>query len=229
MRIAILPARGGSKRIPRKNIKVFNGKPLISYSINGAKESGLFDHVVVSTEDSEIAALSREFGAETPFMRPASLADDYTGTVAVIAQGIDACRSIGWEFSEVCCIYPGAPFLQSQDLKVSLDLLLASEADYCFPVTEFPSAVERALRRDSDGSMYPIYPQSESVRSQDLEPAYHDAGQFYWGRTESWMKNLSIHSGGIGHVIPSWRVVDIDTPDDWVRAEMIHKSYSLME
>lgn len=229
MRIAILPARGGSKRIPRKNIKSFNGIPLIAYSILEAEASGLFDHIVVSTEDSEIASLSREFGAETPFLRPANLADDFTGTVAVIAQGIQACLSIGWEFKEVCCIYPGAPFLQRQDLKQTLKLLLTSRADYCFPVTEFPSPVQRALKRDSDGSMKPIYPQFESARSQDLEPAYHDAGQFYWGKTEAWMNNLSLHSGGIGHVIPNWRVVDIDTPDDWVRAEMIHKSYLLME
>lgn len=221
MNIAIIPARGGSKRIPRKNIRLFCGKPMIAYAITAAKESGLFEHVVVSTDDEEIAQIAREWGAETPFVRPAELANDYTGTVPVIAHGIQACRTLGWVFEYVCCIYPAVPFIKVDDMKEALALLMKRGADYCFPVTEFPSAIQRALRRLSDGGLQPFYPQFETVKTQALEPSFHDAGQFYWGKANTWLKNPKIHSSGVGHVIPHWRVVDIDTPDDWQRAELI--------
>ena len=135
MNIAIIPARGGSKRIPRKNMKLFDGKPMIAYAINAAEASGLFEHIVVSTEDEEIAAISRKWGAETPFARPAELANDYTATVPVIAHGIKACRALGWKFEQVCCIYPAVPLIQVDDLVGSLARLIDSGADYCFPVT----------------------------------------------------------------------------------------------
>jgi pseudaminic acid cytidylyltransferase len=228
MSIAIIPARGGSKRIPRKNIKTFCGKPMIAYAIIAAKESGLFEHVVVSTDEDEIAQIARECGAEVPFFRPTSLADDFTGTVPVIAHGIQSCHNLGWALDYVCCIYPGVPFIQIDDLKGALSLLVTSGSDYCFPVTEFPSAIQRALRRMSDGKTQPFYPQFESARTQDLEPAYHDAGQFYWGSAKAWLQNTKIHSSGIGYVIPNWRVVDIDTSDDWVRAEILFKSTLLL-
>jgi pseudaminic acid cytidylyltransferase len=223
MNIAIIPARGGSKRIPRKNIKLFDGKPMIAYAITAARESGLFEHIVVSTNDEEIAAVAREFGAETPFARPDALANDYAETVPVVAHGVQACRALGWEFEHVCCIYPGVPFIQIDDLKAVLGLLTANGANYCFPVTRFPAAIQLALRRLDDGRMQPFYPQFEATRTQDLEPAYHDAGQFYWGRAEAWLQNTRIHSSGIGYVIPNWRVVDIDTPEDWHRAEIFFK------
>jgi pseudaminic acid cytidylyltransferase len=229
MNIAIIPARGGSKRIPRKNIKLFDGKPMIAYAINAAEASGLFEHIVVSTEDEEIAAIAREWGAETPFARPAELANDYTATVPVIAHGIKACRALGWKFERVCCIYPAVPLIQVDDLVGSLTRLIDSGADYCFPVTTFPSPVQRALRQRDDGTMHPFYPQHEIERSQDLELAYHDAGQFYWGRTEAWLSNARIHSGGVGYVIPRWRVVDIDTDEDWVRAEKLSKFATLVK
>lgn len=222
MNIAIIPARGGSKRIPRKNIKAFNGKPMIAHAITAAKASALFEHVVVSTDDEEIAAIAQEWGAETPFVRPEELADDYTATVPVIAHAIQKCRSLGWEFEHVCCIYPATPFLQAMDLQAALENLLGCDADYCFPVTEFPSAIQRALRRAADGKMQPFYPQYETTRTQDLETAYHDAGQFYWGKASAWLDNPTIHTGGIGYVIPNWRVVDIDTPEDWQRAEVMY-------
>jgi pseudaminic acid cytidylyltransferase len=224
MNIAIIPARGGSKRIPRKNIKLFDGKPMIAYAITAARESGLFEHVVVSTDDEEIGAIAREWGAEMPFVRPAALANDYAATVPVIAHGIQACRDVGWFPEHVCCIYPGVPFIQVDDLKAALALLVTARGDYCFPVTRFPSAIQLALKRLDNGKMQPFYPQFEGSRTQDLEPAYHDAGQFYWGTAQAWLHNTAIHNNGIGFVIPGWRVVDIDTPEDWQRAEMLFKS-----
>ena len=220
MNIAVIPARGGSKRIPRKNIKEFCGKPMIAFAIMAAKESGLFDHIVVSTDDEEIAQISKKWGAETPFVRPDELANDYTATVPVIAHAIETCQNLGWVFDNVCCIYPNVPFIQIDDLKSALACLSNSEADYCFPVTQYPSAIQRALKRLSNGKMQPFYPEFEKTRTQDLEPAFYDAGQFYWGKSQAWLTNPNIHSDGLGYTIPNWRVVDIDTPEDWERAEI---------
>ena len=225
MNIAIIPARGGSKRIPRKNIKLFNGKPMIAYAITAAIDSGLFEHIIVSTDDLEIAAIAQKYGAKTPFVRPEDLANDYTATAPVVAHGIESCRALGWVFEYVCCIYPGVPFIQTDDLKGALKLLTEDETDYSFPVTEFPSAIQRALKREEGGKLQPFYPQFESTRTQDLEPAYHDAGQFYWGKAVSWLNNPYVHSNGIGYVIPNWRVVDIDTHEDWTRAEAMYKAF----
>ena len=224
MKIAIIPARGGSKRIPRKNIKFFSGKPMIAHAILAAKESDLFEHVVVSTDDKEISDISREWGAETPFVRPAELADDFTPTSPVIAHAIMCCQSYGWDVEYTCCIYPGNPFIRIDDIMATFDLLQESAADYSFPVTEFPSPIQRALRQLENKTMQPCYPQYEMTRTQDLDPAYHDAGQFYWGKTAAWLAGKKIHSGGAGYLIPSWRVVDIDSPEDWKRAELIFKS-----
>jgi pseudaminic acid cytidylyltransferase len=222
MNIAIIPARGGSKRIPRKNIKPFAGKPMIAYAIDAAKSSGLFEHVVVTTDDEDIAHISRKYGAETPFMRPPELADDYTPTVPVVANAITTCQSQGWNIELACCIYPGVPFIQVSDLEAGLELLQSTGADYCFPVTEFPSVIQRGLKRADDGRIAPFHPEHELTRTQDLALAYYDAGQFYWGSVNSWKTNTRLHSGGVGLLIPSWRVVDIDTNDDWARAELIH-------
>jgi pseudaminic acid cytidylyltransferase len=221
MKIAVIPARGGSKRIPRKNIKFFGGKPMIAYAITAARNSGLFDHVLVSTDDTEIESIAKEYGAETPFVRPTELANDFTPTVPVIAHAINACEDLGWQLNFVCCIYPGVPFLEAADLQGAYEKIASSKADYCFPVTEFPSAIQRALKMSMDGSMHPLYPEFELTRTQDLEHAYYDAGQFYWGRKAAWLNNPKVHSSGIGHVIPNWRVVDIDTPEDWIRAERL--------
>ena len=220
MNIAIIPARGGSKRIPRKNIKEFCGKPMIAYAITAAKESGLFEHVIVSTDDEEIGHVARVWGAETPFVRPPELANDYAATVPVIAHGIEICRTLGWAFGQVCCIYPGVPFIQIGDLRGALACMNNGDADFCFPVTEYPSAIQRALKLLSNGRIQPFYPEFETTRTQDLEHAYYDAGQFYWGKAKAWLTNSKIHSNGLGYAIPNWRVVDIDTPDDWARAEI---------
>jgi pseudaminic acid cytidylyltransferase len=224
MRLAVIPARGGSKRIPRKNILPFAGKPMIAYAITAARDSGLFDHIVVSTDDPEIAAIAAESGAEVPFTRPAALADDHTPTVPVVAHAITACEALGWHAEHICCIYPGVPFLAVADLTEALSLLQQHQADYCFPVTEFPAAIQRALQRGGDGRLVPFQPEFELVRTQDLEAAYHDAGQFYWGTRRAWLTNPRIHSSAIGLAIPNWRVIDIDTPDDWQRAELIHQA-----
>jgi pseudaminic acid cytidylyltransferase len=225
MKIAVIPARGGSKRIPRKNIKPFGGKPMIAYAIDAAKASGLFEHVIVSTDDEEIGAISRLYGAETPFVRPPELADDHTPTVSVIAHAITACQTLGWQVDFACCIYPGVPFIQVDDLKAGFELLKTSGANYSFPVTEFPSAIQRGLKRGQDMRMVPFNPEYEQTRTQDLEQAYYDAGQFYWGGTQAWLSTSTrLHSGSAGLVIPQWRVVDIDTNEDWARAELIYQA-----
>jgi pseudaminic acid cytidylyltransferase len=226
VKVAIIPARGGSKRIPRKNILEFSGKPMIAYAIGAARQSGLFEHVVVSTDDAEIARIARVWGAEIPFMRPVELADDHTPTVPVIAHAIAACQTLGWNIEHACCIYPGVPFIQNTDINAALDLLQTSRAAYSFPITEFPSAIQRALRRMPDAKMQPFYPEYELARTQDLEPAYHDVGQFYWGKADAWLTNNKIHSSGVGLPIPNWRVVDIDTPDDWARAEILYSMFN---
>lgn len=224
MRIAVIPARGGSKRIPRKNIRNFAGRPMIAYAIAAARESGLFEHIVVSTDDSEVAQLARENGAETPFEREKTLADDFTPTVPVVADAIVRCESLGWGVDDVCCIYPCVPFIYIEDLRDALRLLETSGADYAFPVVEYPSAVQRALRRDSDERLHPLFSGDELVRTQDLESAYYDAGQFYWGKRDAWVNNPRIHSSGAGLIIPKVRAVDIDTNDDWTLAELMYKA-----
>ena len=222
----MIPARGGSKRIPRKNIKPFHGKPVIGYAIESALVSKTFDRVIVSTDDSEIAEVAEALGAELPFIRPPELADDHTPTVPVIAHAIRACDELGWGIEDVCCIYPCVPFISSDDLSTALELLVSTKAHYLFPVTGFPSPVQRALRRLPDGSVRPFQPEHATTRTQDLEPGYFDAGQFYWGRKCAWLDGLNIHLNGTTLVIPEWRVVDIDTPADWERAELLYTTLS---
>lgn len=222
MRLAVIPARGGSKRIPRKNIKPFHGKPMISYAIAASIASESFDRVIVSTDDEEIAQISREHGAEVPFVRPTGLADDHTPTVPVIAHAITACQSMGWDVREVCCIYPSVPFISTKDLRAAYEQLLATGAHFVFPVTGFPSPIQRALRRQPNGSVSPFQPEYAATRTQDLELGYYDVGQFYWGRASSWLDGLNIHLNSTTLLIPEWRVVDIDTPADWERAELLY-------
>jgi pseudaminic acid cytidylyltransferase len=221
MNIAVIPARGGSKRIPRKNIKLFAGRPMIWYAISAARASGLFEHVIVSTDDVEIAAIADEGGAEVPFMRPAELADDHTGTAQVISDAIRRCEALGWRATHICCIYPCVPFLLPEDLRTGLQILQSSHADYCFPVAEFPSPIQRALRRNANGVLEPFNPDYQLSRTQDLETAHFDAGQFYWGTSHAWLHNPLIHSNARSLIIPTWRVVDVDTADDWSRAELL--------
>jgi len=221
MKIAVIPARGGSKRIPRKNIKDFSGKPMIAWAIKIAQESGLFDHIIVSTDDEEIADLSQKWGAKTPFIRPANLADDLTPTVPVVAHAVKSCLDFGWVADYICCIYPCVPFLQVGDLIKALDLAQARDADFVYPVTEYAHPIQRAMRQLPSGKMQFLSPEFELTRTQDLEKTYHDAGQFYWGKASAWLEHKKMHTDGLGFSIPNWRVVDIDSTDDWIRAELI--------
>ena len=222
MKIAVIPARGGSKRIPRKNIKDFCGRPMIAWAISAAKESGLFDHIIVSTDDEEIARIAKNWGAETPFVRPVDLADDLTPTVPVIAHAVKSCLELGWDADYVCCIYPCVPFLQIGDLVSALDLADTQNADFVYPVTEYAHPIQRAMRRLPGGQMQFFSPQFELTRTQDLEKTYHDAGQFYWAISKSWLSNDSIiGSNSYAITIDSSKVQDIDTPEDRAIAELM--------
>jgi len=225
LNIAIIPARGGSKRLPRKNIKSFAGKPMIVHAIEIAISSNLFQQVVVSTDDDEIASIAKQHGAQVPFIRPAELSGDSTATLPVVEHAIKSCLELGWVIDDVCCVYPCVPFLAKSDLNSGLNLLQKSKDNFIFPVTLFPAAVQRALSKSQEGRLEPLYPEFSSTRTQDLEPAFYDAGQFYWGTKNTWLCAKGIHLQGVGLEVPSWRVVDIDTIDDWVRAELMYKSY----
>lgn len=224
MNIAVIPARGGSKRIPGKNIKNFCGRPMIAWAIETAKSSSLFAHIIVSTDDEEIARIAIERGAEVPFMRPPDLADDFTATVPVIAHAAKACIGYGWEVDYVCCIYPCAPLLQVSDLIAAHELLKDRDVDFVYPITEYAHPIQRALRRLDNGKVEFITPRNALARTQDLEKTYHDAGQFYWGKTSAWLEHKMMHTDGLGMPIPHWKVVDIDTTDDWKRAEILFKT-----
>ncbi len=224
MKLAVIPARGGSKRIPRKNIRPFAGRPMIGFAIQAALDCKVFDQIVVSTDDDEIAAIAKSLGADVPFTRSAELANDHTPTVPVVADAIAQCRKLGLMADQVCCIYPGVPFIEAADLLAALAILEQQACHYVFPVAPFPSAIQRALRRAEDGNTQPFFPQYANTRTQDLEPGYYDAGQFYWGLAQSWLDGLSIHAHAKTTVLPEWRVVDIDTEDDWLRAERMHSA-----
>lgn len=219
--IAIIPARGGSKRIPRKNVLPFCGKPMIAYAIEAAQKTGLFEHIVVSTDDDEIASVARLLGAKTPFVRPAHLSDDFATTSAVMVHAIEECQKLGWDVDNVCCIYPCVPLIQASDIALALQRLENSSSKFCFPIVEFPSPILRAMKQNPDGTMAPFFAENELIRTQDVRAAFHDAGQFYWGAAQSWLSCENVHSNGVGLELPAWRVVDIDTPDDLKRAEVI--------
>src|ERR1700722_772400 len=219
--VAIIPARGGSKRIPRKNIREFHGKPIIGYSIETARQSQCFARIVVSTDDDEIAAVARRFGAETPFMRPASLADEHTGTTEVVKHAVETLEQTGAAFDWACCIYATAPFLSADHLKEGFLCLKRSGRSFAFAVTSFNYPIRRALRILPDGTLDAIWPEHRATRSQDLEPAYHDAGQFYWERTSAFRERREMFSPESAPVIlPRELVHDIDTPEDWASAEL---------
>lgn len=220
MRLAIIPARGGSKRIPRKNIKLFGGKPMIAWSIEAAMRSGCFDRIIVSTDDAEIADFAVALGAEAPFMRPAALSDDHTPTIPVIAHAIAWQQEHGETPSEACCIYATAPFITADDLQRGLDILQNNQCDYAFSVTSYAFPIQRAIRINDRERVEMFQPTHFNTRSQDLEEAFHDAGQFYWGKAQAWLENKPIFSSDSAPVmLPRHRVQDIDTPEDWQRAQ----------
>jgi N-acylneuraminate cytidylyltransferase len=220
MKIAIIPARGGSKRIPRKNIKDFCGKPMLGWSIEAAREAKVFDRIYVSTDDQEIADIATHFGAECPFLRPPSLSDDFTGTSAVVKHALAWTLENVGEVDYVCTLYPTAPFVQPDDLAEALQRLQASDKQIAFSVTSFPFPIQRALRIDEAGNIAMFQPEHRMTRSQDLTPAFHDAGQFYWARKDALLNEVQAFGpAGLPIVLPRHRVQDIDTPEDWVRAE----------
>lgn len=224
MKLAIIPARGGSKRIPRKNIKTFCGKPMIAWSIEAARLSCCFDRIIVSTDDEEISEVAQAHGAEVPFMRPSELSDDHTSTTPVIAHAVDWIKQNVGRVDFACCIYAAAPFVQAEDLKRGLALLCESGADYAFSVTTYAFPIQRAIRLTADKRVEMFNPQHFNTRSQDLEEALHDAGQFYWGKASAWLEKKTVFSSSAVPVaLPRYRVQDIDTLEDWERAEWLFK------
>ncbi|ODS95406.1 MAG: pseudaminic acid cytidylyltransferase [Lautropia sp. SCN 69-89] len=225
MRLAVIPARGGSKRIPRKNVRPFAGKPIVAYSIEAARASALFDRVIVSTDDEEIARVARDCGAETPFVRPRELSDDHTGTNAVVRHAISWCGEHGALPQHVCCIYATAPFVQPRYLREGYERLVASGKSFAFSVTSFAFPIQRALRIGADGCVQPVWPENIARRSQDLEETYHDAGQFYWGTAQAFLDDVVLYSAAsVPVILPRHLVQDIDTEEDWVRAELMFRA-----
>jgi len=227
--IAIIPARGGSKRIPHKNIKLFQGKPLIAYSIEVALNSQLFSKVVVSTDDEEIAAIAREYGAEVPFIRSHKLADDYTSSGDVVNDAIKKLQCMGEEFEYICTIYATAPLLEEQYLKEGFEKLKKSNARMAFSVTSMPFPIQRTFKITKDERCKMFTPEHFLTRSQDLEEAYQDAGQFYWETLDKKLRDIPFGSDSIPIVLPRYLVQDIDTLEDWKRVELMYIAYKNME
>lgn len=222
MSICLIPARGGSKRIPRKNIRHFDGRPVIGWSIEAAQNASCFERIIVSTDDEEIAEVSKSFGAEAPFWRPAELADDHATTADVIRHALDWLETQGSVPEALCCLYATAPFVRAEDLKKGAQLI--ENANYVIPVTSYPFPIQRAVRLKG-GGLEMFDPTQYATRSQDLEHAYHDAGQFYWGKSRAWREGSETFGPDtIPLLLPRWRVQDIDTEEDWSRAEAMFRA-----
>jgi N-acylneuraminate cytidylyltransferase len=232
MNVGIIPARGGSKRIPRKNIREFCGKPMIAWSIDAALKSNCFDRLIVSTDDDKIASVAEAHGAEVPFIRPSTLADDHTGLGAVLRHAVQWFDEQSSDLSLVCCIFATAPFLTAELLQQGLALLRsAPNRSFVVSATHFPFPIQRAFRIAANQTIEPLSKENMAKRSQDLEPAYHEAGQFFWGRPDAIRNRISIYhpDSSLPLLIPSYRVQDIDTLDDWSRAEYLQQALSLSE
>ena len=226
MKIAIIPARGGSKRIPKKNIKEFSGRPIIAWSIEAAKMCKMFDRIIVSTDDYEIAAIAKQLGADVPFMRPKHLADDYTGTSAVVKDVIQNIHKNGEHVSYVCCIYATAPFISSKYLIKAYQDLINQNKSYAFSVTTYSFPVKRSFVINQSNVIENLFPDMTLSRSQDLQEVYHDAGQFYWGLADAFLNDLPVFSRhSIPIILPRYLVQDIDTIEDWKQAELMFESY----
>ena len=222
--LAIIPARGGSKRIPHKNIKPFLGRPIIAYSIEAALGTGLFEEVMVSTDDVEIAEIARQEGASVPFLRSTENANDYATLADVLVEVVNAYKGIGYEFDLICCLLPTAPLISSEDVRSAYDQLVMSTFDSICPVVAFSYPILRSLSIDEKGNLNMNWPEYRFSRSQDLRPAYHDSGTFYWIKTSSLLKDKKLLSeNGTAIVLDEFRVQDIDTDTDWALAEMKYK------
>ena len=227
MTIAVIPARGGSKRIPKKNIRDFLGKPMLAYSIQAAKRSGLFEQIIVSTDSEEIAGIAKEYGADVPFLRPAELADDHAGTDAVVNHALRYLQAQGDKPEFACCIYAPAPFIRSEYLAQGLEQLKASTAHSAFSVTSYAFPVFRAQKIGPDGDLEMQWPEHRMTRSQDLPELCHDAGQFYWTKVDHFLANPDFYANAVPVVLPRHLVQDIDTEEDWKRAELMYKALEL--
>lgn len=224
MNVAVIPARGGSKRIPRKNVRPFGGKAMIVHSIDTARASGLFDRIIVCTDDEEIAQVAQDYDAEVPFRRPAELADDYAGTTEVVAHAVEWLQQRHVSLGPVCCLYATAPLVQATELRIGFERLQLGQWKFVFSATTFASPVFRGFTERADGGLEMLFPRHFRSRSQDLAECYHDAGQFYWGQPEAWARRAKIfdcHSTIVK--LPRWRVQDIDTEEDWRSAEWIYE------
>lgn len=222
--IAIIPARGGSKRIPRKNIKDFHGKPLIAYSIEIALKSNLFDKVIVSTDDEEIAKIAKSFGASVPFIRPKELSDDFIGTGAVVQHTINFLKEKGEKVDFICTIYATAPFLQEKYLIEGFKKLKNSNAKNAFSCTSMPFPIQRTFKITPDERCEMFWKENFSKRSQDLEEAFQDAGQFYWTNLNVKSDDIIFGKDSIPIILPRYLVQDIDTLEDWTRAEFMYEA-----
>lgn len=226
MNLAVIPARGGSKRIPRKNIREFCGKPIIAYSIEAALESGSFARVIVSTDDEEVASIARSLGAETPFLRPPELSDDHTPTMPVIRHAVDWVSENMGPVEYACCLYATAPFIRAEFIRQGLAALKSdSEIEFAFSVTSYAFPIFRSLKiRPGDGRVEMLFPDYEVTRSQDLPEAFHDAGQFYWGAASAFRRAGGFFSArSLPVILPRFLVQDIDTPEDWRHAEFLYE------
>ncbi len=224
MNVAVIPARGGSKRIPRKNIREFCGKPMIAWTIETAIKCGYFSKIIVSTDDTEIAEVAREYGAEVPFIRPDSLSDDHSGTLPVVQHAIEWLKAESKIPDYVCCIYATAPFVQVEDLRQGFEMLVKEKCNYVFSVTSFAFPIQRALWKTEHNRVAMFQPEHLNTRSQDLKEAYHDAGQFYWGARNAWLEGKGVfEEDSVPVLLPRYRVQDIDTTEDWVRAEYLFR------
>lgn len=220
-RIAIIPARGGSKRIPGKNIRPFHGKPVMAWSIEAALESGLFDEVMVSTNDPNIADVAKSFGASVPFLRSEKNSDDFATTVDVIKEVLHAYAETGQSFDIGCCIYATATFVTPRKLSDAYELMQSKKFDSVFPVMKYSFPVQRSFRREEDGKVQMFYPEHVNTRSQDLQPAYHDAGQFYFFGVKELLSKGTIFTENSGSIVISeLEGQDIDNEDDWKLAEI---------
>ena len=224
MIVCIIPARGGSKRIKKKNIKLFNQKPIISYSIKKAFQSNCFDRIICSTDSKAIASIAKEYRAETPFLRPLKISDDKTPITSVVAHAIDYLKKKGDKIDIVCCIFPTAPLMKVKDIQQSFKTIKKNKIDYCFSATKYSFPIQRSIKIRKDKKCEMFYPEMFYKRSQDLQEAYHDAGQFYWGKADTWLNHKLIFSTkSFPYVIPNFRVQDIDTHEDWKNLELKYK------
>ena len=229
--VAVIPARGGSKRIPRKNIRPFLGKPVIAYSILAAQQAGVFDEIVVSTDDKEIAETAEHYGALVPFLRPVELSDDQTGIRKVVVHAIRELEEKNKYPSMVCTIYAASPLIQYQDIVKAYKKLQLSDQDFIFSATTFSATIFRAFSMKENGSIKMFWPENYLVNSQDFPQAYYHAGQFLWGRREAYLNESPQvpfeHS--IAMIVPRYRVMDVDTLEDWRHAELLYKALQMAD